>query len=160
MSPELSLPGEKPAPPSDPVPQTNSPVGIADFTSIEDGLAAGRRPMLEGLDWLRAQGYRTVLHVRGGQDDDSSDREQASRRGLHYRSIEVASGQDTSAMLREFDVALSDPLARPLFVYDRDGRAGALWYAHFRTTREMTEAQARAQASRIAGTIVNPIQTQ
>src|SRR5579871_2311817 len=41
------------------------PVGIREFSiAIPERVATGRKPMLDGLDWLKANGYRTALSMR------------------------------------------------------------------------------------------------
>ena len=57
----------------------------------EDRVASGLRPLLDGgLDWLQANGYRTVLHLRQPGEDDTADRKQVEKRGMKYLSMEVS----------------------------------------------------------------------
>ncbi len=124
------------------------PVGIPQFTMARDGVASGLRPMLDGLDWLRRQGYRTVLHIRRPGEDDSSDRKQVEKRGMKYLSLEVSPATLSSTVVEEFARIVSDQQSAPLFVYDRDGvLAGGLWYLYFRTAFALGDEEARGRAA-------------
>jgi protein tyrosine phosphatase (PTP) superfamily phosphohydrolase (DUF442 family) len=127
------------------------PVGIPQFAMARDKVAAGLKPMLEdGLDWLKANGYRTVLHVRLPGEDDSADRKQVEKRGMTYLSLEVSPQILSKAVVDGFNRIVADANTYPLFVYDKDGTlAGALWYLHFRTAGSESDTAARARAARL-----------
>jgi protein tyrosine phosphatase (PTP) superfamily phosphohydrolase (DUF442 family) len=129
-------------------PATPLPAGIPGFALVGDRLATGRRPLLDdGLDWLKANGYRGVLYLRRPGEEDSADRRQAEKRGLGYLSLEVSPQTLSRALVDEFNRRVADPDGLPLFVYDRDGTlAGALWYLHFRTARQLPDDAARVRA--------------
>ena len=38
-------------------------------------VTSGLKPSLDGLEWLQANHYRAVLHVRQPGEDDSADRQ-------------------------------------------------------------------------------------
>jgi protein tyrosine phosphatase (PTP) superfamily phosphohydrolase (DUF442 family) len=107
--------------------------------------------MLEdGLDWLKENGYRTVLHLRRPGEDDAADRRQVEKRGMTYRSLEVSPQTLTRPLVDEFNRIVADPKDQPLFVYDRDGTlAGALWYLNFRTALADSDEAARRKAARL-----------
>jgi protein tyrosine phosphatase (PTP) superfamily phosphohydrolase (DUF442 family) len=136
-----SPPGKLPPPPL--------PVGIPQFAVARDRVAAGLRPMLDdGLDWLQASGYRTVLHVRRLGEENSTDRKQVEKRGLKYVTLEVSPQGLSKEAVAEFSRVVGDAAGYPLFVYDRDGAlAGALWYLHFRTAEGMSDEGARLRAA-------------
>ena len=127
---------------------TALPVGIPQFASVRDNVSAGLRPSLDdGLDWLQAKGYRTVLHIRLPGEDDNADRKQVEKRGLKYVALEVSPQTLTKMTVDEFNRMLRDVGAQPLFVYDRDAAlAGALWYLHFRTSEQLPDDAARIRA--------------
>lgn len=127
------------------------PVGIPQFAVVQDGVAAGLKPFVDGgLDWLREQGYRTVLHVRAPGEDDVAERRQVEKLGLRYLSLEVSPQTLTSALVETFSRLVAETANRPLFVYDREGTlAGAMWYLHFRLTEHEPDAAARAHAARL-----------
>lgn len=158
--PEPGRPGARLLPPDtgpartepsrDPPAAAPLPVGIPDFALAREGVAAGLKPHLDGLDWLKAHGYRAVLHVRAPGQDDSADRREVERRGLTYRSLELTPSTLSRGVLDEFNRTVTDTAHRPLFVYDRDGQlAGGLWYLHFRTAEKAGDELARSKASRL-----------
>jgi protein tyrosine phosphatase (PTP) superfamily phosphohydrolase (DUF442 family) len=126
------------------------PAGIAQFAIVGDKAAAGLKPDLDGLDWLQANGYRTVLQVRSPATEDAADRRQVERHGMTYASLEVTPQTLTRALVDRFSKAVSDGNALPVFVYDRDGQlAGLMWYLHFRLTERLPDDRARARAVRL-----------
>lgn len=126
---------------------TALPVGIPQFAIAKENVACGLRPLLEdGLDWLEANKYRAVLHLRPPGEEDNADRKQVEKRGLKYLSLEV-SPQNLQTVIDEFNRIVGEVGNYPLFVYDRDGSlAGSLWYAHFRTTEKVSDEAARVRA--------------
>lgn len=125
------------------------PVGIPQFAAVQDKIAAGLRPSLDdGLDWLKSNGYRTILHIRGPGEENQADRKQVEKRGLVYLSLEVSPQALNKQMVDEFSRMVSDAKGRPLFVYDRDGSlAGGLWYLHFRLREQLPDDAARIRAN-------------
>jgi protein tyrosine phosphatase (PTP) superfamily phosphohydrolase (DUF442 family) len=125
------------------------PVGIPQFSSAVDGVATGLRPSLDdGLDWLQANNYRTVLHIRGAGDMESPDRDQVEKRGMRYVSLQVSPETLSRELAETFSAVVANTDNRPLFVYDRDGsRAGALWYLHFRLAERLPDEQSRRRAA-------------
>jgi protein tyrosine phosphatase (PTP) superfamily phosphohydrolase (DUF442 family) len=126
------------------------PVGIPQFAIAKEGVASGLRPSIEGLDWLKDNGYRTVLQVRRPGEDDAADRKQVSKRGLKYVSLEVSPETLSRQMVADFSKVVEDTGGRPLFVYDKDGMlAGGLWYLYFRTVEKDSDETARVKAARL-----------
>jgi protein tyrosine phosphatase (PTP) superfamily phosphohydrolase (DUF442 family) len=141
--------------PQSPAPQgpagqspTALPVGIPQFAIAMEKVAAGLRPSLDdGLDWLQARGYKTVVHVRLPTDNDSTDRKQVEKRGMKYVNLEVSPQTLTKEKVAEFGRLVGDASLQPLFVYDKDGAlAGGLWYLYFRTILELPNDVARIRA--------------
>ncbi|HMF13150.1 MAG TPA: hypothetical protein VKE94_12620, partial [Gemmataceae bacterium] len=113
------------------------PVGIPQFAEVKGKkkVATGLRPThLEGLDWLKDNGYRMALYVRAPGDSDDADRKQFEDKcGMKFASLVVSPDALTLDVVDQFNAIVSDPANRPLFVYDKNGSlAGALWYLHFR----------------------------
>ena len=127
------------------------PVGIARFAAATDKASSGLRPSLdEGLDWLAANGYRAVIHVRDTEETDSADRKQVEKRGLRYVALDVNATTLSKETVDEFIRLVKDEGNQPLFVYDRDGStAGALWYLYYRIAEEQPEDVARVRAGRL-----------
>jgi protein tyrosine phosphatase (PTP) superfamily phosphohydrolase (DUF442 family) len=104
--------------------------------------------MLDGLDWLKANGFRAVLQIRAPGENTDSDRQLLEKRGLKYLSLEVSPRTLTPTVVDEFNKLVADPANRPLFVYDRDGSlAPALWYLHFRTADKLPDEESRRKAA-------------
>ncbi len=126
------------------------PPDIPQFNPAEDKVASGLRPFPGGFEWLKGQGYKTVLFLRTPGEDDAADRTEVERMGMKYVSLEVGPQTLKADLVKEFSKIVQDKDARPLFVYDRKGmQAGALWYLHFRLGDNLPEAQARAKAMRL-----------
>jgi protein tyrosine phosphatase (PTP) superfamily phosphohydrolase (DUF442 family) len=126
------------------------PVGIPNFAAVNDQVASGLKPLLEGLDWLQAKGYRTVLRIKQPGEDDAADRREVEKRGLKYLSLEVSPATLTMASVEQFSRIVGDAAGHPLFVYDKDGMlAGGLWYLHFRTVDKAGDETARTKANRL-----------
>jgi protein tyrosine phosphatase (PTP) superfamily phosphohydrolase (DUF442 family) len=126
------------------------PIGISNFAQVKDGVSTGRRPNhLDGFDWLKSKGYKTVLFLRGDQENDSSDRTQVENRGLKYISLKVTPDAIQPELVAEFNRMVNDAEAQPLFVYDTNGHlAGAMWYLYFRTSEMLDDEPAHIRAGR------------
>lgn len=126
------------------------PVGIQQFAAVRDGVTSGLRPDLDGIEWLKINNYRAVLHVKAPGTDDSADRKLFERHGLRYLSIDAAAQSLNREVLDEFNRVTSDKADQPLFVYDKDGSvAGALWYLQFRFMERMSDDDARVKSDRL-----------
>jgi protein tyrosine phosphatase (PTP) superfamily phosphohydrolase (DUF442 family) len=126
------------------------PVGIPGYAMAKDRVAAGLKPYLDGLDWLQANGYKTVLHLRKPGENDSADRQLVERRGMAFVSLEVSPDLLTRDLADRFNRAVTEATNLPLFVYDENGLlSGALWYLHFRVYEGLPDAEAREKAARV-----------
>ena len=126
------------------------PTGIDEFIQVKDGVSAGRRPTLEGLDWLQAKGYKTVVHVRRPQDADETDLRQVEKRGMRFVGLTVTPETLTQEWIDEFNKLIGDTAARPVFVYGQDPQTAAVaWYLHLRTAQFLTHDEARVNATRL-----------
>jgi protein tyrosine phosphatase (PTP) superfamily phosphohydrolase (DUF442 family) len=113
-------------------------------------LASGQQPFPDGVDWLKARGYRTVLHIRAPGEDDAAAQRQFKGKGLRYLSLEVAPETLSKAVVDRFSKLVTDPANRPLFVYDRDSATlGGLWLLYFRLQENLPYEKALAQAQRL-----------
>lgn len=128
----------------------NAASGIPDFTQIKEGVSAGGRPALDGLDWLKTKGYKTVVYLRRTSDDDLTDRRQVERRDMKFVSILVTPEGLTQAWLDEFNRTVGDTVSRPIYIYASDANvAGVVWYLHLRTAEFLTHDEARVRAGRL-----------
>jgi protein tyrosine phosphatase (PTP) superfamily phosphohydrolase (DUF442 family) len=106
--------------------------------------------MLDGIDWLTQNGYRTVLHLRQPGEDDAAERKLFELRGMKYLSLGLSPQTLTRAVVDEFNRIVSDRSNYPLFIYDKDGAlSGGLWYLHFRAVDRLSDEESRARAARL-----------
>jgi len=139
-----------PSAPDDPNAAPPLPVDIPGFAAAKDRVANGLQPFPDGIAWLQAHHYRTVLHVRAPGEDDSAARRQFERRDLRYLSLEASPETLNRDVVERFNRTVREEGDLPMFVYDRDGAvAGGLWYLHFRTAEGMTDERARSEAARL-----------
>lgn len=133
---------------TEPPQQPSSPAlpTIAGFAVAKGQAASGRKPGLDEINWLRANNYKAVLHIRVAGQDDSAD--QRMFQGFGYASVEV-SPQSLRPAVDEFNKYVVQSASQPLFVYyDQDPMlAGALWYLHFRAVDRLSEQEARQKAT-------------
>lgn len=128
---------------------TETPIGIGEFAQVKDGVSAGQRPTIEGLDWLKSKGYKSVVYLRGPKDDDTTDRRQVERREMKFVSLFVTPELLTLQWVEEFNQLVGETASHPMFVYATDSQvAGTAWYLHFRTAEFLTHDEARVRAGR------------
>ncbi len=143
--------GSKELPPTVPAAMPSRPAGIPGFAEAIPGrVANGRKPSLDGLDWLPARAYRAALFLRRPGESDAADRKQFEQRGLKFSSLEVSEEALTPAVVSEFARRVGAGADGPLFVYDADGSlAGPLWYLYFRKYDLLSDDAARLRAGRL-----------
>ena len=131
-------------------PSSPLPVGIANYAQVKEGVNTGLRPdLLDGFDWLQSKGFKTVLFLRNGKDDDSSDREQVTKRGMKYLTLTVTPETIKPDSVVEFNRIVNDTDGRPVFVYDTSGtQSGAMWYLYFRTSELLNNDESLVRAGR------------
>lgn len=125
---------------------TSPTAGLPGFTRVNDGVASGRKPALEGFDTLKRTGFKSVVYLHPAGADTSAVREVAEKKGLTFTAVE-ATPEKLADAVTAFDRVVADRAAQPVYVFDDDGlRAGALWYVHFRTTDQLSPEVARIRA--------------
>ena len=101
------------------------------------------------------------MFIRDPAESDDIDRQNATKAGLTYLSLEVAAKSLNRDTLRAFNDLLADATKRPLFVYDRYGHlAGGMWYLHLRTVERLDDTAARRRADQLGYRLVNPSEEQ
>ena len=150
MSPEPPL-AETPKPAIEERPPSPSlPVGIPQYACASDRVTVGLKPLLDGFDWLGANRYRTVLHVRPASKDDTADRSLVEKHGMKFATLDASPETLNRATVEAFSKVVSDPSAQPLFIYDKDGSlVGGLWYLHFRKVEKLSDEEAKSRAARL-----------
>ena len=148
-----ALPAEKEPPPAAVSPRHSTGVaanGIGEFSQVKEGVSTGLRPELGGLDWLKSQGYKTIVYLKTADDDDATDRRQVEKRDMTFVGLSVTPEGLTQAFIDEFTKRVGDTTGRPIFVYSRTGAAaGAVWYLHLRTAEYLTDDEARVRAAQL-----------
>jgi protein tyrosine phosphatase (PTP) superfamily phosphohydrolase (DUF442 family) len=125
-------------------------VDIPHFAMARPRVASGQQPFPDGVAWLQAHGYRTVLHVRAPGEDEAAARRQFEKHGLRYLSLELSPRTLNKEVVDQFNRTVSDEANLPLFVYDRDGSlAGGLWYLNYRSAAKLEDQRARTEAARL-----------
>lgn len=149
--PPKAPPAPPPAPPREERDATPPlPVDIPQFAMARPRVASGQQPFPDGLAWLRAHGYKTVLYVRPPGSDDAAARRQFDKYGLRYLSLEVSPQTLSKQVVEQFNRTVTDENNLPLFVYDKDGSlAGGLWYLYYRTVEKLDDERARTEAARL-----------
>jgi hypothetical protein len=105
---------------------------------------------LEGLDWLKQNGYRAVLLIRPPGGDDTGAKKQVTQRGMKFFSLELSPATLSQTVLDEFIKIVDNTKDQPLFVHDSDGMlAGGLWYLYFRTVEKDSDETAKMKAGRL-----------
>ncbi len=126
------------------------PAGFARVPG-RDGLATGRVPTGGELDWLAANGFKTVLLLHDPKADVADFRTQAERRTLRALTIPVDAA-DFGTAYETFARAAADRGARPVYVADADpARAAAVWYALFRKQELAGDEVARLRLHGLGG---------
>jgi hypothetical protein len=126
------------------------PVDIRQFAQAKENVSYGLRPSLEGLDWLKKNGYRAVLSVHAPDADETAAKKQVTQRGMKFLSLEVSPATLSQSVLDEFIKLVDNTKDQPLFVYDNDGMlAGGLWYLYFRKVEMESDDTARTKAGRL-----------
>jgi protein tyrosine phosphatase (PTP) superfamily phosphohydrolase (DUF442 family) len=154
LPPETTEPPK--APPAPPTPKEERdvtpplPVDIPQFAMARPRVASGQQPFPDGVAWLQAHGYRTVLYVRAPGSDDAAARRQFEKYRLRYLTLEVSPQTLTKQVVEQFNAIVTDEKNLPLFVYDKDGSlAGGLWYLYYRLAEKLDDERARTEAARL-----------
>jgi hypothetical protein len=153
------------APPETPEPPTNkstppptvkerqtpdAPLDIPEYAIARNKVANGQKPFPDGIDWLKKQGYRAVLHVMAPGEDDTAARKLFETKGLRYEILEVSPRTLNRELVDRFTKLVTEEARLPLFVYDKDGSlTGVLWYLYYRIAIKMDDAAAREEAKRL-----------
>jgi len=107
--------------------------GIENFARVAPGLYRGGQPTLEGLQYLKAQGFKTVVTLRLYH----SEKEEVEAQGMTVVEIPLqgdifGSSPPTEKDLKLFFDTVLDPARQPVFIHcahgkDRTGTMIALY---------------------------------
>lgn len=101
---------------------------LPNAVSPEDGLLLGGQPSAEQLDRLAAAGYRTVVNLRGADEEGLLSDEAYRERGIEVVHLPVTGAEDLDEEnARRLGELIDDPGKRPLAAHCGSGnRVGAL----------------------------------
>ncbi len=129
-------------------PLLSEEVGVVNEISPSPGVLFGGQPTAEQLDALAASGYKTVLDLRGVNEDRGFDEAAVARRaGLTYLPVPVTG--ETMAQAETFDQFIRHfkQAEKPMLVHCASGgRVGALYYAWLVASEKMPREQALEEA--------------
>lgn len=146
--PEADKPADVAENPEPAETKANNASGIAEFVEVKEGIATGRRPTIDGLDWLKSNGYKTIVYLRPKSKVDASDKRQVEMRDMKYTSMIVAADTLSQDWIDEFNRVVGQSAAQPIFVYGEAADVGPIWYLHLRTAQFLTHEEAVSRAKR------------
>ncbi len=115
---------------------------------LNDEVTLAGQPQPEEVEWLRRQGYRSVLNIRTDPILGAVEGRNVERAGLAYRFLPLPAYELELEHVRRFGQAVRE-LPKPLFFHCRTAsRTGLLWMLHRMLnegwSREAAEAELRA----------------
>jgi protein tyrosine phosphatase (PTP) superfamily phosphohydrolase (DUF442 family) len=124
--------------------------GIPNYRQPENGVATGGTPNHDGLEWLKEQGFRTVLNLLPDESIDQFEPAFVRQSGMEYISLPVTSQSLTQELLARFNDYVDDPQYHRLFIHDSSGSlTGAMWYLHRIVVDKAPQDVARSEATAI-----------
>lgn len=97
-----------------------APSSIPRFEKIADGLFRGGQPDKAGFEYLKSQGIRTVINLRGENDEEPI----VNGLGIQYVHIPMAVmpwSKISQKSIKSYFEVLNDPANYPIFVHCRRG---------------------------------------
>jgi protein tyrosine phosphatase (PTP) superfamily phosphohydrolase (DUF442 family) len=96
--------------------------GIVNFAWLAPGVARGEQPEDDGLDWLKARGFRTVIDFRKGHDERVAiESHGMTPVAIPVRADLLGSTAPTDAQVQQFFATVLDSAKRPVFFHCRRG---------------------------------------
>lgn len=123
-----------------------------DIVKFNEEVSAGSQPELSDLAQLKSDGFRSVVNLRvGGEEDQPLDpedeRQHVEKLGMNYLHFPVRGDELESQRIAEFHREYA-ALPKPVFVHCRRGsRAGAMVTAEWGAQRGFTGKLALEQAA-------------
>lgn len=115
--------------------------GLKHFAGVRPKISGGSLPNVDGLDWLKEKGIKTILDLREPTEVDKPFLDLVNARGFRYVSLPIVAAKLDAASLARFNDELTRPDGHPVYFFDGDGtRAGLVWYIH-RLTVDKVDAQ-------------------
>ncbi len=102
---------------------------IPRLSVVSPKLLRGGQPSRQGFSWLRDNGVKTVINLRGADDGDRLEASETKRLGMQYFNIPVSHFQRVpDAVWNQIDEIISKPQNQPVFIHCAQGqdRTGAI----------------------------------
>ncbi len=124
------------------------PASIPKFSTVRKNIESGLKPLgAEGFDWLKANGYKTVLYLRLRGENTDEERKLVEDRLMTFKSIEVNPQLLEKDSAEEFFRTVQDANYLPMYVYGREeALTGGMWYLAFRLLDNESDDVARVRA--------------
>jgi uncharacterized protein (TIGR01244 family) len=130
------------------VPEAVDPALVPNYTVVRPGLAAAGRPSEQGLQQLKAQGFRTVIDLRAaGEEGLAEEKALLESQGLRYVHVPLTAASFSAADVDQVQAVLEDPAAAPVLLHCASAnRVGAVWAViQARAGKPMDEALAEGK---------------
>ena len=95
-----------------------APKSLPRFHQVASGIYRGGQPRDGGYAWLKQQGVKTIINLRGEHDE----RKQVEALGFNYVYLPMRPGDEVSASaIQTFLETVTDPARQPVFIHCRRG---------------------------------------
>ncbi|HVR29516.1 MAG TPA: sulfur transferase domain-containing protein [Thermoanaerobaculia bacterium] len=122
--------------------------GIRNATSPAPGVLFGGQPTAEQLEKLAAADYKTVIDLRGPEEDRGYDEAAAAEAaGLEYIAVPITGETIEDAKTLDEFIRIFRETEKPVLVHCGSGaRVGAVYYAWLVAEEKMSREEALARA--------------
>jgi uncharacterized protein (TIGR01244 family) len=130
------------------VPESVDPALLPNYVVVRPGLAAAGRPSEQGLQKIKAQGFRTVVDLRAASEEgQAEERALLESQGLKYVHVPVTPASFSAADVDKVQAILDDSAAGPVLLHCTSAnRVGAVWAVlQARAGKPMDEALAEGK---------------
>lgn len=124
---------------------------LPNFDKVTDGLYRGGQPLAGGINKLAELGIKTIINLRGEDDDTRAEQKQAEAAGLRYFSVPLPGyTRPTNKQIARVMEIIDAPENGPVFVHCKRGsdRTGTVVAAYRISHKGWTAECARSEASR------------
>jgi uncharacterized protein (TIGR01244 family) len=109
------------------VPATADPKAIPNYQVLKPGLAVAGAPSPEAVAGLKAQGFKTVIDLRGEAEGTAAEKAAVEAQGLRYVHVPVTPASLSLADAEAVGKVLDDPAAGPVLLHcASSNRVGAV----------------------------------
>lgn len=124
-------------------------LGSTDRAHVCQSVLLASQPDVADLDLLQQRGYRSVLNLRGADEDPGFDEGEAvTERGIDYYNVGFSSADQLSdGVFQQVRQILNDQDNHPILVHCASAnRVGAVWLAHRVLDHDLDYETALAEA--------------